>query len=116
MNLVSVGDWLTWAGVVLPLSALAWSAWQYVAIRKREEARHRFERFFKLLDLIGSDDQVSLHSKVGAIYELRNYSEYSEVIVRVCGDSKDRVSGSLAFMLQNEFTKTIEYFEKRDGK
>jgi len=113
MKLASAVDWLTWGALVLPLFVLTWSAWQYVGIQKREEARHRFDRFFKLLDLVGAHEGVSVHSKVGAIYELRNYPEYADVVVRVCRDSRPRVTGALAFMLENEFDKTIEFFEKR---
>jgi hypothetical protein len=111
--ILSLEHLATWAGIVLPLSVLAWSAWQYVAIRKREEARARFDRLFHLLGLLGGDENTSVYSKVGAIYELRNFPEYGPVVLRICTDSKSRIKGELAFMMENEFQATIDYLKKK---
>jgi hypothetical protein len=110
---MTVAGLVAWAGIVIPLATLAWSAWQYVSIRKREAASERFDRLFKILDLIGGGTETSVYSKVGGIFELRNYPEYREVIVRICRDSKGKIQGSLAGMMDCEFEKTIDYFEKK---
>lgn len=112
MKLVTVADWLTWGALVLPLLALAWSAWQYVALQKREEARQRFDKFFRVLEMIGTHGG-SIAAKAGAIYELRNYPEYKEVIVRFCDEARNYVSGDAAQILRNEFQETLNYFDRK---
>ena len=109
MPLKSAVDWITWGALVLPLFALAWSAWQYVALQKREVARQRFDNFFRVMDKIG-EQEGSLMAKVAAVYELRNYAEYKDLIVRMCDDSAPRVVGTNADMLRKEFELTSAFF------
>ena len=111
MKLHTAVDWLTWGTLVLPLFVLAWSAWQYVALQKREAARQRFDNFFRVLELIGAREG-SLAAKAGAVYELRNYPEYAEMIVRFCREAQDYVSGDAAQILRTEFQLTVAHFEK----
>ncbi|MBJ7377779.1 hypothetical protein [Sphingobium sp.] len=114
MNLASAGDWIAWAGVVLPLLVLAWSAWQYVALQRREEARQRFDKFFRVMEKIG-EQQGSIAAKIAAVYELRKYPEYKELIIRLCNDAAPRVVGDNAIMLRREFELTSQFFEN-DGE
>jgi len=110
MNLTTSADWLTWAALVLPLIALAWSAWQYVALQKREEERQRFDNFFRVMEKIG-EQQGSIAAKIAAVHELRKYPEYKDLIVRLCRDAAPRVVGENAHMLRKEFEFTAEHFE-----
>ena len=109
MNLTTTGDWLTWGALVLPLCALAWSAWQYVAIQKREEARQRFDKFFRVMDKIG-EQEGSIAAKMAAVNELRSYPEYRELIVRLCVAAAPTISGGNAEMLKREFELTAKHF------
>ncbi|MEO8722187.1 MAG: hypothetical protein ABI395_01515 [Sphingobium sp.] len=110
MNLTNAVDWLTWGALVLPLMALAWAAWQYVMIQKREEKRQRFDNFFRVMDKIG-ETGGSLAAKAAAVYELRQYPEYSELIIRFCKEAIPYVNGDSKQILQTEFRLTVEYFE-----
>lgn len=110
MDLKTATDWLTWGALVLPLMALAWSAWQYVELQKREEKRQRFDNFFRVMEKIG-EQQGSIAAKVAAVYELRKYPEYKEMIVRLCRDAAPQVVGGNAHMLRKEFELTADYFE-----
>lgn len=114
MGLRNATDWLTWAAIVLPLFALAWSAWQYVDLKKREEASESFNRLFRIMDMIGGRD-TSLASKIAAVYELRRYPTYRDLIVRFCRDAAPKVVGENAKMLTREMELTAEFFEK-DGR
>jgi len=105
-------DWITWAGIVLPLMTLAWSAYQYVAIQRRNEKQRRFDNLFRLLDKIG-EPQGSIAAKAAAVYELRSYPDYSEVIARFCREAIPYVGGDSAQILQTELRLTAEYFEKK---
>jgi hypothetical protein len=112
MELKSATDWLTWAAIVLPLFVLAWSAYQYVAIQRREEGRERFNRLFRIMDMIGGQE-TSLASKIAAVYELRRYPDYRELIVRFCRDAAPRVIGENGFMLKREMELTADFFEAK---
>jgi hypothetical protein len=103
-------DWIAWGGIFLPLATLAWSAWQYVALQKRNEKQRRFDNLFRVMDKIG-ESGGSLAAKAAAIYELRNYPEYDEVITRFCNEAVPYVSGDSAQILQAEFRLTAAYFE-----
>ncbi|MCP5387667.1 MAG: hypothetical protein H6916_12765 [Novosphingobium sp.] len=109
MDLRSATDWLTWGALVLPLASLAWSAWQYVAIQKREEARQRFDNLFRVMEKIG-EQGGSIAAKMAAVNELRKYPEYKDLIVRLCNDAAPRVVGENASMLRREFELTAAHF------
>lgn len=110
MTLASWQDWIAWGGIFIPLATLSWSAWQYVALQKRNEQQRKFDNLFRLMDKIG-ESGGSIAAKAAAVYELRNYPEYGEVIVRFCNDAIPYVSGDSAQILQNEFRFTAAYFE-----
>ncbi|MFZ2996770.1 hypothetical protein [Sphingobium sp.] len=109
MTLTVWQDWVAWGGIVLPLITLAWSAWQYVALQKRNEQQQRFDNFFRVMDKIG-EPGGSIAAKAAAVYELRNYPEYSEVIARFCLEAVRYVSGDSAQILQAELRLTAAYF------
>ena len=64
------------------------------------------------MDMIGMRDG-SLAAKAAAVYELRNYPEYSEVILRFCSEAINYVGGDASQILTTEFQHTIDYFENR---
>lgn len=105
MTLTTWQDWIAWAGIVLPLAALAWAAILYVLTRRRETQHQEFERFFKVMDHLGQSSG-SIASKMAAAYELRKYPEYRDVIIRLCEQAE--FEGVAAQMLQNEMLLTAE--------
>ncbi|WP_167074507.1 hypothetical protein [Sphingomonas vulcanisoli] len=101
-------EWLAWAGVVVPLASLAWAAVMYVRTKRAEVDAQRFEQFFKVMELFGSNSSIA--SKMAAAFELRKYPQYKEVIIRLC--EKARVEGDAAEMLRDELRLTAESMRK----
>lgn len=107
-------EWIAWAGLALPLVALAWAALWYVSTRRREIRHQEFERFFFVMDKIGQEEG-SIASKVAAVYELRKYPQYRDVIIRVCDNSQQHVVGASAQMLVDEMALTAEAMRRNNG-
>jgi len=104
-------DWLAWAGVVLPLTVLAWTAFWFTHERREQRKHRRFEHFFSVTDKIGQA-QGSLLSKVAALYELRRFPEYSDVIVRMTEAPEIVGGGKAKLLLEQEFLLTHEAMKK----
>ena len=109
MNLSTAGEWIAWAGVVVPLIALAWSAVTY-SIAKRHEVKHQeYQRFFQIMDHLGHQDS-SIASKMAAAFELRKYPQYAEVVVNIC--EKAEIEGTASEMLKDEMRATAEFMRR----
>lgn len=107
MSPTSWQDWIAWAGLVLPLVTLAWAALFFV-MTWREELRHkRYQKFFDLMDKVGARD-ASIAGKMAAVFEMRNYPEYREVIIRLCRDAG--IEGEAKELLEREFDLTARHF------
>ncbi len=104
MNLSSVTDWIAWSGIVLPLVGMSWAAIQYVINEKKKFKR---DRFSQLLNLLGEVEGSDLTRQVAAIYELRKYPEYKEVIGRILW--KVDIHGSAAKLLIDEMDITLSH-------
>ncbi len=98
-------DWLAWAGFVLPFSVLSWSAFWFTKDRREQGKHRRFEHFFSVTDKIGQAEG-SLLSKVAALYELRRFPEYAEVIVRMTEEPEIVGGGRAKVVLEQEFHLT----------
>jgi hypothetical protein len=109
----SLAEWVTALGIILPLCVLAWSAFQYVRLQKRELQRLRFDEFFAVMDKIGSGDG-SIASKVAGIYELRRFPEYKDVILRFCSTAEVVGHGSAQEMLTREMKLTADFMNGKD--
>ena len=103
--------WVAWAGIVLPLVVLAWSAWRFTADRVELRKQRRFEHFFSVTDKVGQA-QGSILSKVAAVYELRRFPEYSEVIVRITEEPEIIGGGRAQAVLEQEFRLTHDAMKK----
>ncbi len=113
MKLETVSDWLTWAGIVLPLSGLAFSAVVYVLTWRNQIKLKNEERLYFLLGKI-DDPAGALASKIFASYELRNYTSHADLIVRFFKEVK--IGGPEADLLKGVMLDTAEYFSKRSKK
>ncbi|MFA5968451.1 MAG: hypothetical protein WC816_04305 [Sphingomonas sp.] len=110
MALKSAVDWLTWAAVVLPLVAIAWSAVQYVRTQRREQEYREFEKFHRIMSELGTQN-TTVMGNMALAYELRKFPQYREVIVRALEDID--VRGSRADLLKREFSLTIELMKRQ---
>jgi hypothetical protein len=99
----------TWATILssgLALLAIAWSAVNYIQIRRIEIKHQEYQKFFEIMDHLGSQGN-SIASKVAAAHELRKYPQYTDVIVRLADQVE--ISGSAAAMLKNELDLTAKF-------
>ena len=102
-------EWVAWAGVAVPLVALAWAAVFYTLSHRRDAQQQEFERFFRVMDHLGQGGG-SIASKMAAAYELRKYPQYREVIIRLCEEAK--FEGPAAEMLRKEMLLTAEVMKE----
>lgn len=110
MGLSSTQEWIAWAGVVVPLMALAFSAVTYSLAKKREVQHQEYQRFFQIMDHLGQQDG-SIASKMAAAYELRKYPSYAEVIINIC--EKAEVRGAASEMLREEMAATAKFLKAK---
>lgn len=107
--------WLAWAGLiaglVVPLCVLAWAAYRYTVDREEERKYRRFEQFYAVTDRVG-EQGGSIVSKVAAVYELRRFPDYADVIVRLTESPDIRGSGRPVEMLSNEFKLTHDEMKR----
>lgn len=117
--MTGVADWLAWGALFLPLVVLAWSGWQFVAVRKAEARQAEFENFFRTLGRVHNTDKSALLQRA-AVFELRNYPHYREFVVRLCNNADRGLFGgdpeTLKKLLMEEFALTAHYFEKTDNE
>jgi len=109
MNLSTAGEWIAWAGVVVPLIALAWSAATYSLAKRREVKHQEYQRFFQIADHLGQQGG-SVASKMAAAFELRKYPQYAEVVVNIC--EKAEIEGPASKMLKEEMRATAEFMRR----
>lgn len=107
-SLNSAADFVVWATFVLTMAALAWSAVRYVQLERGKAKQVRFENFYRTLERVHNKDQ-SLILQRAAIFELRNFSEYKDLIVRLCQDRNSLFPD--VQKIQEEFLLTLRFFK-----
>jgi len=105
----SVSDWLALLGIVIPLTIASISAAIYVRNQTIESRHREYKKFFEITDSLSNFDG-SLVSKVAAVYELRNYKKYKDIIIRIFENVP--VNGDSAELLRREMQLTSEYLQK----
>lgn len=103
----TASDWIAWAGLVIPLFAIAWAAVNYVRLEREKERSARYHRFFDLMEQLGRDG-YSIGAKMAALFELRKYPEYSDVIIRMCDSIPVSGEEASAKALKNEMKLTSD--------
>jgi hypothetical protein len=72
--------------IIISFIAGAYSAVQYVIIRKAEMFQKRFENYHELINwLVHGRGQgaIKLDNQIACVYELRNFKTYKEVSIRI---------------------------------
>lgn len=78
-------------GVVLSMMTIAGSAVAYV-IRVYSDARlRRRNQFFELMQKL--DERGTIASKLAATYQLREFPEHREFIIRFCTSQQENTTG-----------------------
>ena len=108
LTLASVADWIAWAALIISISVIAWTAFHYIQIEKVKNQQRRFDNFYRTLERVHNKDQ-SLILQRAAIFELRNFHEYKDFIVRLCRDRNSLFPE--VERVQQEFLLTLRYFE-----
>jgi len=78
--------------IILSLIAGAYSAIQYVIIRKAEMYQKRFENYHELINWLVHgrvQGSIKLDNQIACVYELRNFKTYKEVSIRILEGLKD---------------------------
>jgi len=97
-------------GIAVSMLTLAGSAVAYVVRLYLDTRTHRRDQFFELMKFLDSPGPIA--AKIGAVYQLRNFPEHREFIIRFCAASPQFVSGTAAQALLAEFAATRQHFEK----
>jgi hypothetical protein len=109
MKLASALDWIAWAGLMLPLAVLAWSAVQFVNARKYERKHENYLKYFAIVKRLGEREKHGFET--GAmLFELKNFEDQAEYTDRML--KHFRVEGPDEAFLSNEIRLTLEYLEK----
>lgn len=98
--------------IIISLAVGAFSAVQYVIIRKAEMKQKRFENYHQLIhELVHGrlpDEAPRLDSQIACIYELRNFKTYKEVSIRILEGLKESWSKVPAYpRLEKEINLTL---------
>ena len=99
---------VAWLGVVIPFVALAWAAISHVNTQRREQEFREYEKFFIIMKELGSKDST-VPGNLAAVYELRKFPEYKDVIIRLCEDAP--LQGTEAKLLAREMLMTSEFLK-----
>jgi hypothetical protein len=110
MQLQTWQDWVAWAGVVIPLASLAWAAVMHVRLGQRQARSQEFDQLFKVMELIGSHSG-NQPSQMAAIFELRNYPNYKNLILRMCDTLPISGSASAVAAIKNELESTAKFLQ-----
>jgi hypothetical protein len=80
-------DWLAFGALFIAVCTIAWQGYCYISIQKDIARQRNFENFFHTLERVNNKDR-SLILQKAAIYELRNYTEYHDVVLKICDDAQ----------------------------
>jgi hypothetical protein len=96
---------VAWLGIVIPLFGLSWAAIQHVATEERDQKFKEYQKFFEIMKDFGSKDST-VPGNMAAVFELRKFPQYKDVIIRLCEDSP--FEGNPAKLLAREMALTAD--------
>lgn len=74
-------------GLLIVVLPLAWSAWEYMRLKRRDLRQERFKTYHELIKLLvereSSDTPKMLDRQIAIVYELKNFKEYFPVSLRI---------------------------------
>jgi len=109
---MTMQEWVTLIGIIVPLLTIAGSAAAFVWKSYRDARENRRKQFFELMALI--DTTGTIASKVAAVYQLRFYPEHKGFIIRFCDTQRHNISGHAAPLLAEEMDRTRDFFSRRE--
>jgi hypothetical protein len=108
-------------GVLFVVLPLAWSAWEYLRLKRREIQQHRFQTYHKLIQqLVEREDPnhpLKLDRQIAVVFELRNFKEYFPVTLRILKglreDWEEHSAGDPHNRLVHEIDLSIAFIETK---
>jgi hypothetical protein len=107
----TAAEWIAWSGVAIPLRGLVGDALAYVVKLYQDARVKRHERFFELMKYIDSRD-LPLATKLAATYQLREFPEHKDFIIRFFEATGTRVSGEAADILNGELKRPADFLRE----
>ncbi|HAT8522037.1 MULTISPECIES: hypothetical protein [Vibrio] len=117
-NATEIGVMFTVLAFVLSVGVLAFSAYKYVSIKRKDQMQIEFDHYHKLIaQLVGSDKKgttTKLDSQVAIIYELQlpRFKRYRPVTKRILQGLHEEWKGTSHKRLLKEMELAISAFEK----
>ncbi len=103
-------DWLAFGALFVAVCTIAWHGYHYVSVQKDIGRQRNFDNFFNTLERVNNKGGSWILQKA-AIFELRNYLRYKDVILNICDDA-----GSLFatndLQILSEFAGTASFLRK----
>ncbi|WP_155856324.1 hypothetical protein [Acidiphilium cryptum] len=85
-------SWLAFISFLIPLFTISGSAIAFIVKLFIDRSDKIHNRFFDLLKIIDSKEPIA--TKMGAVYELRNFPQHKEFIIRFCESQNSNIIGS----------------------
>ena len=78
-------------GLLLAALPFLWAGWRYLSQKRQELRSQRFEVYHKLLKelVVGDSAGTYLDRQIAIIFELRRFTEYHEVTLRILQGLRD---------------------------
>jgi hypothetical protein len=113
--------WITEYGpIALVLAAVAGAASiaKFLMIRSREQQRHDFEAFHKLIkELVekDGDNLPKLDRQAAIVFELGNFPRYFRITKRILSHFRQRVDAEQYALLRDEIDRTLNFIARRQS-
>jgi hypothetical protein len=98
-------SWISAAIVAVPLVGLAGSAIAFVVRMYLEAAERRRQRFFRMIEYING--QGGIIEKLAAMYQLREFTEHREFLIRLLEMQRGNITGGQKDNLVAEMDRTV---------
>lgn len=96
--------------------AFAWSAVQFILVRRHEQRTHEFDAYHRLIKELVQPDPASqstwIDRQVAVLFELRNFPRYYPVTVRILNNLRGKFATDPKFCwpyLLAELDLTLQY-------
>lgn len=86
------GNWDKILGIIIAYFSLVLPIFRYLKDKRKDDRNKRFENYHKLLDdLLGGqpNSQVKIDRQIAILFELRNFSDYYPVTLRILDNLKN---------------------------
>lgn len=83
--------WIALIGIIVPLTTLSGTA-AYVVRLFQDAGNKRRGQFFELMQYIDSPTPIA--SKMAAVYQLRQFPEHRDFVIRFCESQRGNIAGA----------------------